>query len=48
MKKLNQAIQIVSGNMDEMVEELLEREEFVCTGNVSCGANACGAKDVSM
>lgn len=48
MKKLNQEIQIVTENMGEMVEELLEREEFACTGNVSCGANACGAKDVSM
>lgn len=48
MKELNQEIQIAQENMDEMVEELLEREEFVCTGNVSCGANACGAKDVSM
>ncbi|MFR4351300.1 MAG: hypothetical protein ACLT3H_06460 [Roseburia sp.] len=48
MKKLNQEIQIIAENMDEMVEELLEREVFVCTGNISCGANACGAKDVSM
>lgn len=48
MKKLNQGIQIVEEDMDEMVEELLEREEFFCTANVSCGANACGAKDVSI
>lgn len=48
MQKLNQEIQIVTENMDKMVEELLEREEFACTGNVSCGANACGAKDVSI
>lgn len=48
MEKLNQDIQIRADKMDEMVEELLEREEFVCTGNISCAANACGAKDVSM
>lgn len=48
MEKLNQEIQIAVENMDEMVEELLEREELACTGNISCGANACGAKDVSM
>lgn len=47
MKELNLEIETTE-NMDEMIEELLEREEFSCTGNVSCGANACGAKDVSL
>lgn len=48
VRKLNKEIQIPTENMDEMITELLEREEFSCTGNVSCAGNACGAKDVTF
>lgn len=48
VKELNKSIEVTSENMDDMITELLEREEFSCTGNVSCAGNACGAKDVNF
>lgn len=48
IKELNKEMGISKDNMDVMISELLEREEFSCTGNVSCAGNVCGAKDVTL
>lgn len=45
MKNLNENI-VLSENIETVIEEIMEREEFHCTGNV-CGADACGAHDLS-
>ena len=44
--ELNKEIPCENENMDVMISELVEREEFACTGNVDCGVAACGVKDV--
>jgi len=48
MKKvieLNKEIPSGKDDLDIMISELVEREEFSCTGNV-CGADVCGVKSV--
>ena len=46
MKELNKNVPS-NENFDVAIEEMLEREEFSCTGN-GCAGNACGAKDVEL
>ena len=41
IKSLNQEIDSHKDNMDIVISELDERQEFVCTADV-CGAHACG------
>lgn len=44
MKKiinLNQELAATNEEVEIMITELAEREEFACTGN-ACGADACG------
>lgn len=46
MEKLNSNIEISSSNeIAIIVEELLDKEEFVCTFD-ACGAHACGVYSV--
>lgn len=41
IKELNKELEVDNNNVEEMIEELAERQEFACTGD-ACGANACG------
>lgn len=45
MLNLNESI-AWSNDIDTIIEEMSEREEMHCTGNV-CGADACGAHDLA-
>ena len=47
MIRLNKEIpQVQNENMEEMISELVERDEMSCTGNVSCVTAVCGVKDI--
>lgn len=46
MRELNKNVNS-NENYDVAIEEMLEREEFSCTGN-GCAGNACGANDVEL
>lgn len=46
MVKLNTSI-VESEDIKVIIEEMSERQELHCTGNV-CGADACGAHDISF
>lgn len=41
MKHLNQELAATSEEVEIMIAELTEREEFACTGD-ACGGHACG------
>lgn len=45
--ELNEEIKVTQENMDVMITELLERNEFNCTGNV-CGGDACGLHQINI
>lgn len=46
MLNLNESI-IENEDIETIIEEMSERQELHCTGNV-CGADACGAHDISL
>lgn len=46
MLNLNNTI-VDNEKMEVIIEELSERQELHCTGNL-CGADACGAYDISL
>ncbi|MCR5601879.1 MAG: hypothetical protein K6G33_14230 [Ruminococcus sp.] len=46
MRELNKNVNS-NENYDVAIEEMLEREEFSCTGN-GCAGNACGAYNVEL
>lgn len=46
MYRLNESIP-ENTDFEKVIEELEEREEYHCTGNV-CGADACGAHDIAL
>lgn len=46
-RKLNKELPGNNETMDAVILELLEREEFHCTGNV-CAADACGAHQIGV
>lgn len=39
LRSLNKNIEQMEENFDDAIEEILEREEFICSGN-ACGADA--------
>lgn len=41
IKALNQELQMNNEELENMITELLEREEYACTGN-GCVGNVCG------
>jgi len=41
IKVLNQELEVNSKEIESMIAELVEREEYACTGDV-CGGDACG------
>ena len=41
MKELNKNIENVDENIEAVFEELVNRDELVCTGD-GCAGNACG------
>lgn len=41
IKALNQNIDIKSDEVENMIAELMEREEYACTGD-ACAGKACG------
>lgn len=46
MEGLNLNIELSENdNIDAVICELLEKEEFICTGD-ACGAHACGIYNV--
>ena len=46
MKELNKNVPS-DEKLETSIEEMLEREEFSCTGN-GCAGNACGAYNVNI
>ena len=46
LMELNKEVPYEKENIDVVIAELVAREEFACIGNVSCGAGACGIKDL--
>jgi len=41
IKALNQELEVNNKEIESMIAELVEREEYACTGD-ACGGNACG------
>jgi len=41
IKALNQELEVNSKEIESIIEELVERQEFLCTGN-ACGGNVEG------
>lgn len=47
MRELNKNIINSYEDLEVAIEEMLERDEFSCTGN-GCAANACGAYRIEL
>lgn len=47
MIQLNKEYSEYKDNIEIMIAELFEREEYSCTGNV-CAADACGAHQIEI
>lgn len=41
IKSFNQELPSEDSQIENLMEELVERDEYACTGD-ACGANACG------
>jgi len=41
VKSINKELNTDQMEMEELLTELVERDEYACTGD-ACGANACG------
>ena len=41
VKSMNQELSTDEMEMEKLILELVERDEYACTGD-ACGANACG------
>ena len=41
IKSINNELEVENKDVETMIEELVERDEYACTGD-ACGANACG------
>lgn len=41
IKALNQQLEVNCEEIENMIAELMEREEYACTGN-ACAGKACG------
>lgn len=41
MEELNRAVDNTNENIEVIIEEFINREELVCTGD-GCAGNACG------
>lgn len=45
LKELNKTVSIEENNIDQLIQELMDREEYACTGD-ACAAHACGLYQV--
>ncbi|WP_164704069.1 hypothetical protein [Clostridium isatidis] len=41
VKSINTELTVDEMQIEELITELVERDEYACTGD-ACGANACG------